>query len=483
MNGSIKMSQPQTFDPDATMQVSQGAVDQLHLPVATTRPVEHKPHMGLELLLKIEAEARRVNTVKELVFFAANETLKLTRSRQIFIMSRNRGRNMGVAGISAVSTVDRKSAHVTWIESIVRALGADTGLAKTREFQLPAYTPEGDEEHKTYPFRAMLWLPFRLADGHVFGGMLLARDIPWAEADQIVADRLAETFAHAWAALEGPRKLRKSRSWGPMFAGSALFLLLLAGFYPVPMSVLAPLEVSAVNAKIIAAPLDGVVEAILVEPNAQVKTGDPLIRMSDTALRDEKNVAENEVIVAEAKLKLVMQSAINDPKMRREISIAEADVEVKKAHFDYAADMLNRTIVVAPADGIAVYSDRRDWLGHPVQVGERILDVADPSQLELRIFIPIHDSIAVQEGAKVRAFLDSDPVNPADANVKSASYEARPHENGVLAYQIIAGLSLKEAKGLRLGTRGTAQVSGRDVPLAFWLFRKPFTTIRQWLGL
>lgn len=453
------------------------------LAAAKPRLAEPRPSMGLEMLLKVEAETRRVATVKELTFFIANETIKVTRSRQVFVFKGNVKSGMAIAGVSAVSHVDPKAGHLVWIASIVKALGKDVSLNKARPFQLPAYTPAGDQEHKTYPFRDMVWLPFKLADGHVFGGMLLARDIAWTESDIMVADRLAETYGHSWAALVGPRKIRKTKSFTKYYTIAGLSLIALAGFYPVPMSVLAPLEISAVNAKTVAAPLDGIVEAVLVEPNTVVTMGTPIIRMSDTALRNEQAIAQEEVTVSETRLKLVMQSAVNDPKMRREIAIARADVALKKAKLNFASDMLKRTVVLAPSDGVVVYTDRRDWQGRPVQTGERILDVADPEKVELRIFIPLQDSIAVQAGTKVRAFLDSDPVNPASAIVTSASYEARPHSSGVLAYQVIASLENPQAKDFRLGTHGTAQVSGENVPVAFWLFRKPLTTMRQWLGL
>jgi multidrug resistance efflux pump len=453
------------------------------LAAARPRLAEPRPSMGLEMLLKVEAETRRVATVKELTFFIANETMKVTRSRQVFVFQGSDKSGMTIAGVSAVSHVDPKVGHLVWIASIVRALGNDVSLDKARAFQLPAYTAPNDQEHKTYPFRDMVWLPFKLADGHVFGGMLLARDIAWAESDIMVADRLAETYGHSWAALVGPRKIRKAKSFTKYYAIAGLSLFALAGFYPVPMTVLAPLEIAAVNAKTVAAPLDGIVEAVLVDPNTAVSTGTPIIRMSDTALRNEQAIAQEEVTVSESRLKLVMQSAVNDHKMRREIAIARADVALKKAKLNFASDMLKRTIVLAPADGVVVYTDRRDWQGRPVQTGERILDVADPTAVELRIYVPLQDSIAVQAGTKVRAFLDSDPVNPASAIVTSASYEARPHSSGVLAYQVIASLENTLSKDVRLGTHGTAQVSGRDVPLAFWLFRKPLTTMRQWLGL
>lgn len=447
------------------------------------KPQEPRPQHGLELLLKLEAETRRAASVKELCFLIANETIKLTRSRQIFVLTVTSPRSVRVTTVSGVSQFDHRSQQIRWTESIVKNLAADTGLAKLREFELPAYCPEGDTHNLTYPFRAMLWIPFAAGNGKVFAGMLLARDNPWGESDRAVPDRLAETYAHAWAALEGPRRLARRHHRKGLYSLAALSVLVVAGMIPVPLRVLAPMDIAAVSAMVVAAPMDGTVETVTVDPNASVKAGDVIIRMSDTALRNEQAVALQEVSVAEARLKAVMQAAINDPKMRREIAIARAEVEVKKARLAYSQDMLSRAVIRSPSDGVAVYTDRRDWQGRPVQTGERIVDIANPSEVELRVFIPVGDSIAVQEGASVKAFLDTDPLNPAEAIVSRISYEARPYSGGVLSYQVLASLPEGSEDRFRLGTHGTAQVSGDDVPLAFWLLRKPLTAVRQWIGL
>lgn len=110
------------------------------------------------------------------------------------------------------------------------------------------------------------------------------------------------------------------------------------------------------------------------------------------------------------------------------------------------------------------------------------MEVADPDRMQLRIDVPVADAIAVSKGAKVRAFLDSDPLNPASASVVAASFEARMIEGDVLAYRIYAALD-GAPHNMRLGIRGTAQISGEKVPLAYYLFRKPISVIRQRLGL
>lgn len=435
---------------------------------------------AFDLLLKIEADSRRCETVGELVFLIANDTLRLTRARQIFVFAA-KGKRQRVEAVSSIGKVERDSPRIRWIEAVTQALEADTGLEGKREFVLPAYCPPGDEEHKTFPYRFLLWLPFRLRTGRVFGGMLLAREVPWNEGDAVVAARLGDTYAHAWVALTGERRLRRRFSIKPWLAIAAL-LLAASGFIPVPLTVLAPAEVAPVEPRIIAAPIDGVVEAIVIDPNAGVQQGQLLFRMSDTALRNELAVAEQDVMVAEAKLKQVSQAAIGDPKARGELAVTRTELSLATAKRDYASELLQRSRVTAPIPGVAIFTDKRDWIGRPVTTGERIMEIANPENVQIRIDVPVADAIAVTSGAKVRAFLDSDPLRPLTAHVRTASYEAQLIEGDVLAYRIYAAIEEKP-DNLRLGIRGTAQVSGDKVPLAYYLFRRPIAAIRQRLGL
>jgi multidrug resistance efflux pump len=449
--------------------------------VEPPRPKETGPRAAVDVLLKIEAEARRALTPAELAFLAANETMKITRCRQIFVF-RRRGNRMRVESMSSVGKVERNSPRIRWIEAIVRNLGKDAGVAKPQEFSLPAYCPKGDEEHKTFPFRFMAWQPFCLASGYVFGGMLIAREIPWTDVDLVIANRLSETYAHAWAALTGKRALRRQVRVTPMLWAAAIMLVLAAASYPVPMAVLAPVEVAAIEPVTVAAPLDGIIETVEVAPNQRVREGQIIARLSDVGYRNDLAVAERDVSVADAKLKRVSLAAVNDFKARGELAEARAELALAEAKRDYARDLLSRSTIVAPADGVAVFTDPRDLTGRPVQTGMRIMDVADPTQIELRIEVPVADAIALKTGAKVGAFLDSDPLRRIEAEVIAASYEAAEAKGIGLAYRVRAKLGAGKEQ-LRLGTRGTAQIAGEEVPLAFYLLRRPLSALRQRFGL
>lgn len=448
-------------------------------PAAAPATAQEAARPGFEMLLQTESETRRAATVGELQFLIANDTMKLSRARQVFVFTI--GKRPRVDQVSSVGKIDRDSPRIRWAEAMLANLAADAGLQKRREFVLPAYCPPDDEEHKTFPFRFMLWVPFTSRKGDVFAGMLLAREIPWSEQDQLISSRLAETYAHSWQALIG--RSGAARRFKPSWLASGVVAALVAaGFIPVPLTVLAPTEVTAVDPRVVAAPIDGVIEDILVGPNQAVSEKQPLIRLSATTLRNELAVAERNIGVAEARLKQVTQSAVVDPKMRAELAVARSELSLAEAKRDYARDMLGRTEILAPSAGVAVFSDPRDWIGRPVSTGERVMEVANPEQLELRIDLPVADAIALRQGARVRAFLDSSPLAPIGAKLRSVSFEAQMIENNTMAYRIYA--TLDEAKGAtRLGTRGTAQVYGDKVPLAFYVFRRPVAAMRQWLGL
>lgn len=440
-----------------------------------------KWRVGIERLMGVEAEARRAATLAELRFLIANETAPACQANQIFVFAA-KGATFKISAISGLSGFEANAPRIVLLESVVAALGKEQGLARQSEFALPAYCPHDDEEVKSYPFRFLAWQPLLHRDGkQVPGGMLLARDAPWSEASLKVAARLAETYAHAWEALTGkPGAL--GRLLRPKLAWLLLPLAVLAGFIPMTMTVLAPVQIVSSNPVAITAPIDGVVDAILVDPNAHVPAGAPLVRMSDVALRNELQIAEEEVAVAQARLRLVEQGAVGEPKTRRELAVQRAELKLKTAARDYAGELLERTLIRAPSAGAAVYSDRRDWTGRPVSTGERILEIADPSALEFEIDLPVADAIQLTQDAPLRVFLDADPLNPVKGALFSFSYEARQTKAGALAYRLRGHILGELTRGARLGVKGTAQISGGRAPLAYYLFRRPLAAMRQWLG-
>ncbi len=468
---------------------------------------------ALRGLLRVEAELRRADTRERLGLALVNEGRKLARARQVFLFALGAGRRATarVERVSGLATMERDSPLVRWLQETVEARLRAAPSAAPDTLAIDLRASEGAAaraaEAATYPFPHGLWVPLKDRVGRAAAGFLLTRESPFSDEETALAVRLAETGAHALLALEAagrPSRLRETlRTRRGRIAAGLAAAALCALALPVPLTVLAPAEIVAERPYVVSAPLDGVVEEIAVPPNGAVAAGDVVVRYVDTALRNGFQVAERDVAVAEARLRQSMQAAFFDEKARREVGQARAELALKAAERDYARDLFARTQVRAERTGVAVYADRKEWFGKPVSTGQRILEIADPRRVEVRVDLPVSDAVPIGAGARVRVFLDSDPLNPVEAQVSSATPLARLTEAGVLAHRVTARLAASAGDGAgglrgavgegaeappdarlpRLGMRGTAQIFGERVPLGLFLFRKPLAWARQKAGL
>lgn len=452
-------------------------------PPGDGRPAIADQQSGLLALLRVEADARAASSERDLAYLIANETRKLVRSRQVFVLSGRPG-TLQMTAVSSLAAVDRTAPLISWVEAMVNAAIATRETADVVELNVVA---DGGiatgAPGAAYPFRAMIALPLRHRSGDLVGAVVMAREQSWTEPDLVIGKRLAGTYAHAWSALASPTLPRAWRTWSRRKIAVAVALLAALALVPVPLSAIAPAEVVAHGALVVATPIDGVIETVTVDPNQTVKAGDVLVRLADTALKNKLEIAEREVTVADARLKQSTQMAFSDPRGMHELGIARAELALKMAERNFARDMLAQAVVRATKSGIAVFADKRELTGKPVAVGERIMEIADPAVVELKIELPVADAIALKPGARVLAFLDSDPLRPFAGQVERSDYKARPGEGDIAAFRVIASFRTKDRTLPRLGVRGTAQISGDDVPLGFFLFRRPIAAARQWTGL
>jgi len=444
-----------------------------------------RPADATMVLLELEAEIRKQQTEKELLFHLLNETRRILPLRQAFALSRRNAKgDFKVVGVSSLAAVDRNVPLIQWIERLVANLPesarhSDQPLAFGRE----AYGETDERDAANYPFGYALWLPMRLHEGAALGGVLLFAAQPWTEGQQRIAARLSQTYSHAWNALVGPPRGWQRWHFGRRTRLAIMAALALIAIFPVSMSALAPAEVTAANPAVIAAPLTGVVAEILVAPNSQVKAGQPILRFEDTKLRNEFELAQRKMQVAKARFESTSQAAIESADANREVAINKAELELATEQYNYSRELLAKAVLKAPADGIAVYSDRRDWQGRPVETGQQIMKIADPQRIEFSIDLPVQDSLLIDDAARVKLYLDSDPLRPLEAELLRGGYQAEKTENDTLAFRLVAVASDEAAiQGLRIGTRGTAQVYGSKVPLLFYVLRRPITALRQSVG-
>jgi HlyD family secretion protein len=429
-------------------------------------PFPKKQPSRLELLVAIEDEIRKQKTPSALGLFAVNDTAKLIGFGQAFFFRATKRGRMRLSMASSLPDIERQSPFTPDIEKAVQGRGAAEALAITIA---------------DYPLRYGFWCPLADARGKPFGGLLFTRGEPWQDHERLIADRVSGTIAHAFRTLTPPSRLRSLAPPKWLWLGVPLIAAALF-FIPVPMTALAPFEVIADDPVIVAAPLDGVIASIAADPNTEIARGAPLFAFETTDLKAKADVALKREWVAEAKLATARQASFGSMDAKRDLAVTEKELELARAERTYTDELLARADVRAPEGGLLIYSAKSDLMGRPVATGERIMEIADPSRIAFRLDLALADSIAIRNGAKVRIFLDSDPLNIREAQVREASFHALEQPGGGMAFRVIAVLKEKGPPP-RIGVRGTAQIVGEGTSLGFYVFRRPIAAVRQRLGL
>jgi len=435
-------------------------------------------------LLHLEARARAARDLASLDFVIANETWQLAPYRQAAVFRLDAiGRPM-LAAVSGLAVLEGDAPFTLWITRLAAYVWKS--FAEPRAFtarDLPAEFADGWAEW--LPAHA-LFVPLAGPDEERVGAAIYCRDERWSESVITQVGRLHDAYGYSlWALTRGEAlgsrlkaRLRRS-SW---LLKVALAAALLALLIPVRMSVLAPAEVIALEAQVVAAPMDGVVEAFQVQPNQEVKKDQGLFTLERTTLASRRDVAQKALEVARTDALLAAQKAFQDDESRAELAVRQGRVREREAELAYIDTQLARVEVRAPAAGVAVFGDPNDWIGKPVQTGERIVLLADPADAGVLIWLPVADAINLDRGAEIRLFLHVAPLQPLTAALTQTSYQATLSPDKIAAYRI-RGRFQGDASIARIGLKGTAKVYGERRPLAYLVFRRPLATLREWTGL
>ncbi|WP_010161771.1 efflux RND transporter periplasmic adaptor subunit [Sphingomonas sp. PAMC 26617] len=434
---------------------------------------------ALPALMQFEGEVRRQPSVAELCYLVANDLRRIVSYDQAFVLREAMaGTALHVVCASSIAVVDRNAPLIQAVERHLAAHLADTTEPAPAAFDLARLSD--DPVLADYPFLAWHWQPLDDRTGKTFAGLVLTRETPFDPREATRIARAAETIAHAWLALTAHRPVRKLwlpsvRQRGWLLAAAAAIAL-----FPVRMSVLAPMEVVAARPYVVSAPFAGVIREIAVAPNTMVRQGQPVLVFEDVKVRNELAQAEERLAVARAKLERASSAAFADAAQAHDIAQLQAEADLARSDFAYARDVMAKSQVLAPRAGMVLYSDRRDWEGRAVNVGDPIVQIVDPRQVAFHVELPAKEQLRLNAGAPMQVWLDAEPLWALGGRVVSASYQARPTPEGVLSFAVIAR---PDGTPPRIGSRGTARLYGRWVPLSYALLRRPIAALRQTIGL
>lgn len=441
--------------------------------------VSQQQNNKLSVLLQLEKRARQANSHSVLLFLMVNETLSLVPYRQAFVVQNNKP-----VAISGVPLPDKNSPYMQWLQKLCKKIyREETELVEISPSSLPDSVAR---EWQQWLPHNMLWVPLTHPRKGHFGGLVVVRDEPWEESDKALLGFLAETYGHSLFALDGEKtgwsqRLRSLMSYKKTAIFFAVFLCCLS-FIPVHLTALGEAEVIPRNPAVLRSPLEGVVDTILVEPNEFVSAGDVLVQLDTQALSSRLQQAIKGRDVERVKLLQAKQLSLSDARYAAQVSVIEAMIDERTAEVNYLQEMLGLATIEAPFEGVAVFEDKAEFIGRPVQIGEKLMLVARKTDSRLVIWLPTNDAITLESGTHVRLFLNTDPDHPIDATLMRSGFTAVPRPEGYMAYRLEAEFNGADSSP-RIGLRGVAKVYGHTTTLGYYLLRKPYTALRQWFGM
>jgi hypothetical protein len=451
-------------------------------------PAQTPRDIDWPLLVSLQQRCLRARDSAELGFVIANETWHLLPYGQASVFQADRLGKPVLRTISGLATLQEETPFTLWLSRLCTLASANFSGREPRRLAAGFLSTgsitalqEGWEEW--WPPHAV-FVPLTAPGGRRIGIVMLVRDTAWDDAELQLLGVLAETWSHCTNALTGDRHTLKEY-WEVLRAHprrrQIVTVIAIIALFPVRLSALAPAEIIALQAQAIAAPMDGVIKTFHVPPNTSVKQGQPLLSLDDTTLRNRRDVAHKALAVARADALATQQKAFDNLQSKSEMAALVGRVREKEAELAWLDETLARVDVLAPIDGVFVYADPNDWLGKPVVTGERVAQLAQPSDLGVLMWLAVGDAINLEPGATMRVYLQVSPLSPLSAELVQTSYQATLSPDGIASYRIRGKLSA--GSEARIGLRGVAKVYGDWRPLLYWMLRRPLGSLRQWMGI
>lgn len=260
-----------------------------------------------------------------------------------------------------------------------------------------------------------------------------------------------------------------------LIGAAALFLI----FCPFPMRVSGDSTVASARSAHIQSELDGVVKAVFVSEGDHVKQGQVLATMEDWDPR-------SDLAAAEARYSEAMAA------MNHSLSVGdgtEAGTERVKADYWNAEltrnrELLNRTLIRAPFDGIITTPHVEDSVGRHLAHGDTLSDMVETAHVTVDVGVAESDVSLVRNGDSASIKLESFPVHTFHGVVTVVS----PRSEVASDHRVfLARVDVPNGEGLlRPGMQGLGKISVGFHPAGYVLFRGIgmwlWTKLWSWFG-
>ena len=225
--------------------------------------------------------------------------------------------------------------------------------------------------------------------------------------------------------------------------------------------------------------VEGVVGKVFVHEGESVQRGQVLAEMEAWNFRSA--LAEAQSRYESAMMQMNRALAANDG---TEAGVHRVQADFWKAEVERARELLGKTELRSPIDGVVATPHVENFAGRKLQQGDSFAEIVDASQATVDVAIEDEDAGVLKEGQKAVIKLNSYPTRTFHGDVIIVSPKAEIlHETPVF----YARVGVPNADGaIRSGMEGRGKVRIGWYPAAYVFFRRPFlwaySKVWYWLG-
>lgn len=246
--------------------------------------------------------------------------------------------------------------------------------------------------------------------------------------------------------LFGPRAFKTK-----LVVSLLLAFVLSAVFVDVPNTMPAETTIDDPDLRVLSAPADGYLDAVLALPGDQVRAGQEVARLDTADLR--LNEAELEAQLA----RFLAEEALS--RQNRDLgaaAVAQAEANEVRARLAKVRSEIERSVIRAQSDGMVVEGDLRQRIGSRVTFGEALMQIAPRRDVEVKISVRNRDGDRLVPGLTGTLRLRAAPQTPLPVVVQ----RVKPGAEIIDGEARFVGYAVVEAGTMRLenGMQGVARL-------------------------
>jgi RND family efflux transporter MFP subunit len=248
---------------------------------------------------------------------------------------------------------------------------------------------------------------------------------------------------------------------------------------PLPLRVDGDATVAPVRRAVVQPEVEGVIAKVFVREGQRVQRGQLLAEMEGWSYRSSLAAAESRYETAMLNMNKAL--AANDG---TQAGVERVQADYWKAEVDRAKQLVEKTQLTAPIDGVVATPHVEEFAGRKLEQGDSFAEVMDTSQATVDVAVDDADAGLLKAGQKAVVKLNSYPTRTFGGEVAVVSPKGTLVKDSSVFYARVAVSNDQGA--IRAGMEGRGKVRVGWYPAGYVFFRRPFLWVYAklwyWLG-